>query len=276
MDTSLEQLARQAQQGNRQALEQLVDQIQDKVYGLALRILWHPEDARDATQDILIRIITHLGSFRGESRFTTWVYRVAANYLSDMRKSRLEEQHYTFIRFGAELDQHLSDAPRSNGLPVHDALLLEEIKIGCTLGLLLCLDRAQRLAYILGEILEIESREAAEILGITPLAFRQRLSRARVEIITFMKQKCGLVNPAVPCRCRRRVNYAIQSGRLKPQQLLFARDAERAAHFPEVLSEIRKLEEVRRSAALYRAQPHGACPESFVKLVRELISAKKL
>jgi RNA polymerase sigma factor (sigma-70 family) len=275
MDTSLEQLARQAQEGNSQALEQLVEQIEGKVYGLALRMLWHPEDARDATQEILIRVITHLGSFRGESRLMTWVYRVAANYLSDRRKSRLEEQHYTFERFGTELDQHLADRPTLKD-SADEALLLEEIKLGCTLGLLLCLDRAQRLAYILGEILEIESPEAAEILSITPLAFRQRLSRARAQIITFMKQKCGLVNPAVPCRCRRRVNHALQSGRLNPQQLLFASDAERAAHFPEVLSEIRKLEDVRRSAALYRAQSLDAPSESFVRLVRGLISDRQL
>jgi RNA polymerase sigma factor (sigma-70 family) len=276
MNISLEELAKQAQAGKREPLEQLVERIQDKVYGLALRMLWHPENARDATQEILIRVITRLGTFRGESRLTTWVYRVAVNYLRDARKSRLEEQQYTFERFDTELDEHLSDGPRPSELPADEALLLEEIKLGCTLGLLLCLDREHRLAYIVGEILEIESGEAGEILGITPTAFRQRLSRSRAAIVSFMKRKCGLVNPAALCRCRRRINYALQSGRLDPQQLLFARDAERAAHFPEVLSHIRKLEEARRSAALYRAQPDFTCSESFVKLVRELISTKEL
>jgi RNA polymerase sigma factor (sigma-70 family) len=276
MNASLEQLARLAQAGNREALEQLVERIQDKVYGLALRMLWHPEDARDAAQEILIRVITHLGSFRGESRFTTWVYRVAANYLSDARKSRLEEQQYTFERFGDELDEHLSDAPRLGALPLDEALLLEEIKIGCTLGMLLCLDRAHRVAYILGEILELESQEAADILEITPEAFRKRLSRARAEIVSFTRKKCGLVNPANPCRCRRRVSYALASGRINPQQLLFAREVEPAARFPEVLGEIRKLEEAQRSAALYRSHPQFALAESFVIFVRELISSGKL
>jgi len=275
MDTSLEQLARQAQADNREALEQLVEQIQNKVYGLALRMLWHPEDARDATQEILIRVITHLGSFRGESRLLTWVYRVAANYLRDARKSRLEEQQYTFERFATELDEHLSDTPKPNSLPMDEALLLEEIKLGCTLGMLLCLDRAHRLAYILGEILEIECGDAAEILGITPAAFRQQLSRARAKIVSFTKQKCGLVNPSALCRCRRRVHYALKSGRVNPQQLLFARDAVRAAQFPEVLREIRKLEEARRCAALYRSHAPLASSESYVGLVRRLIGIEK-
>jgi RNA polymerase sigma factor (sigma-70 family) len=275
MKAELEQLVALAQAGNSEALEQLVERIQGQIYGLALRMLWHPEDARDATQEILIRVITHLGSFRGESQFTTWVYRVAANYLRDARRSRLEEQRYTFVRFGDELDEGLSDAPIQSAQPIDEALLLEEIKIGCTFGMLLCLDRAHRLAYILGEILEIESPEAAAIIEITPAAFRQRLARARADIVEFMKQKCGLVNPDNPCRCRRRVKHALKLGRLHPQQLLFARDAGKAARFPAVLDEIRKLEEARRSAALYRSHPTFTLPTSFVTFVRELLSSSK-
>ena len=276
MNAALEELAQLAQAGNRSALEQLVEQIQDKVYGLALRMLWHPEDAQDATQEILIRVITRLSSFRGERQFMTWVYRVAANYLSDVRKSRLEAAQYTFERFGAELDEGLAETLVQLEPAPDEALLMEEIKIGCTLGMLLCLDRPQRLVYILGEILEIESQEAASILDLTPAAFRKRLSRARAEIVSFTKQRCGLVNPANACRCRGRINYARAAGRLNPAQLLFAHETERATHFPAVLGEIRKLEEARRATALYRSHPPFGVPESFVGFVRELIGAGKI
>jgi len=276
MNTSLEQLARLAQDGNRDALERLVEQIQDKVYGLALRMLWHPEDARDATQDILIRVITHLSSFRGESKFTTWVYRVAANHLRDNRKSRLEEQQYTFQRFGDDLDEGLSDGPFQGAPPIDEALLLEEIKVGCTLGMLLCLDRAHRLAYILGEILEIEGPEAAEILDITPAAFRKRLSRAKADIVGFMKKKCGLINPDASCRCRRRVNYALRLGRINPKQLLFAHDAEQAARFPEALTQIRKLEQARACVAIYRSQSDFSMPDGVTQFVRGLIDSQQI
>ncbi len=271
MELSLEQAVEQAQAGNRFALEHVAGQIQNKVYGLALRMLWHPEDARDATQDILIRVITHLGSFRGESAFMTWVYRVAANYLSTVRKSRLEDQKYTFERFGNELDEGLSDSLIQSESPVEEALLLEEIKIGCTLGMLLCLDRSHRLAYILGEILELASPEAARILEISPATFRKRLSRARSEIISFMKLKCGLANPQNSCRCRRRVNHALKTKRIEPQHLLFAHDIESARRFPEVLSEIRKLEDTQRTVALYRTHPQFSVPLNFVTMVKNLI-----
>ncbi|MGH7451026.1 MAG: RNA polymerase sigma factor [bacterium] len=271
MDLNLEQLVKQAQAGDKSALEHVVEQIQNKIYGLALRMLWHPEDARDATQEILIRVITHLGTFKGKSKFTTWLYKVAANYLLTARKSRLEAQQYTFERFGRELDEGLSDAPIQNESDLDEALLLEEIKIGCTQGMLLCLGRAHRLAYILGEILELESPEAAAILEIKPATFRKQLSRARAEIVSFTRMKCGLVNPQNKCRCRRRVNHALQMGRVDPRHLLFAHDIERARRFPEILREIRRLEEAQRAVALYRSHPAPAVAESFVAMVRDLL-----
>lgn len=232
MQERLEDLARRARDGDRESLERLVAAIQDRIYGLALRMLWHREDARDATQEILVRIVTRLGTFRGESAFTTWAHRVAANYLLRARKSRLERQGYTFERFGDELDQGLSDAPVPE-VAGETALLLEEVKIGCTLGMLTCLDRPHRLAYVLGEILEMEGDEAARVLGIRPAAFRKRLSRARDSVVAFTRAKCGLVDPRRPCRCRRRVARALQLGRLDPARLEFATDAAAARRFLE-------------------------------------------
>src|SRR5262245_38938866 len=271
MDSSLEHLVKQAQGGDRSALGQVVEQIQNKIYGLALRMLWHPEDARDATQEILIRVITNLGTFKGKSQFATWVYKVAANYLLATRRSRLEAQRYTFERFGRELDEGLSDAPIQNESGPDEALLLEEIKIGCTQGMLLCLERPHRLAYILGDILELESPEAAAVLGIKQATFRKQLSRARAEIVSFTQRKCGLVNPENECRCRRRVNPALKVGRVDPRHLLFAHDVERARRFPDVLREIRRLEEVQRAVALYRSHPQPAVAGGFVTMVRDLI-----
>lgn len=184
---SLEQLVEEAKAGSRQALEQVLEGIQENVYGLSLRMLWHPEDAQDASQEILIRVMTHLGGFRGDSVFRTWVYRVAANYLLDVRKSRLEAREYSFEKFSHELDENLASAE----MPADDAVLLEEIKIGCTLGMLLCLDRPHRLAYILGDILELGHVEAAAALSISAAAYRKRLSRARAELVAFLRAKCG-------------------------------------------------------------------------------------
>jgi len=272
MADSLDALAARGRDGDREALEGLVAAIQDRIYALALRMLWHPEDARDATQEILVRVVTHLSSFRGESAFTTWVYRVAANHLLSFRKSRLEEQHYTFERFGEELEEGLSET--SPSLPgVEHALLLEEIKISCTLALLTCLDRPHRLAYILGEILEMDGTEAAEVLETDAATYRKRLERARADVIAFTRARCGLVAPERPCRCRRRVARALRTGRVDPGRLLFARDPARARAFPGVLAEIRRLDALRRSAALYRSHPQPRAPADLVTALRALLGS---
>jgi RNA polymerase sigma factor (sigma-70 family) len=272
-EDGLEGLAARARSGNREALDELARRVQDPIYGLALRMLWHPEDARDATQEILIRVVTRLSTFRGESAFLTWVYRVAANHLLTFRKSRLEREGYDFERFGRELEQGLSDAPLPPAA-AEQALLLEEVKIGCTLGMLLCLDRPHRLAYILGEILEVEGAEAARVLRISHAAFRKRLSRAREEILQFTRARCGLLEPRNACRCRRRVRFALESGRLDPKRLLFASDPDAARGFPAVLVQIRKLEEIRRAAALYRSQPETPAPAEVSRWLRRALASR--
>src|SRR5260221_718841 len=274
MKEPLEDVVRGARDGDRESFERLVSAIQDRIYGLAVRMLWHPEDARDATQEILIRIVTRLGTFRGTSSFMTWAHRVAANYLLSVRKSRLERQGYTFPRFGEELDEGRSDAPAPSAT-AETALLLEEVKIGCTLGMLTCLDRPHRLAYILGEILEMDGDEAARVLAIRPAAFRKRLSRAREAIVAFTRAKCGLVSPERACRCHRRVAHALRLGRVDPRGLLFAADADGPLRFPTVLAEIRRLDDVRRADALFRSHPPFAAPADFAAMVRELIDAPR-
>ena len=76
----------QAQGGDTRAVEKIVKATQDNVFNLCLRMLGSPADAEDATQEILIKMITRLGSFRFQSAFSTWVYRITANHLFDMKR----------------------------------------------------------------------------------------------------------------------------------------------------------------------------------------------
>jgi RNA polymerase sigma factor (sigma-70 family) len=267
----LETLVRRAQAGDRGALEAVVREVQPQVHGLAWRFLWHPEDAEDATQEILVRIVTRLATFRGESAFRTWVFRVACHALLNLRRRRAEEHALSLEAFEADLASGLSDQPMTLPQPVEDALLLEEVKIGCTTAMLLCLDRESRLAYILGEILELDHREAAAALEVTPAAYRQRLARSRAAIVGLMRARCGLTNPENPCRCRRRVGTAIARGHVDPRRLLFASSAETARRFPEVLTEIRRLHELQRAAALYRSHGPPPASETFGRWIRDLL-----
>jgi hypothetical protein len=90
----------------------------------------------------------------------------------------------------------------------------------------------------------------------------------------YVTAKCGLANPAAACRCRRRVATAVRMGRVDATRLLFATNAARARHFPEVLAEIRKLEALRRAAVLYRSHPTPSLPEGFAGRLRALLAGE--
>src|SRR5512133_225379 len=101
---TLEEITRSALDGDRDALDTLVRALQGDIYGLALRMLWNREDAEDATQEILIRIVTHLSQFGFKSQLKTWAYRVAVNYVLDVKKSAIERLHLSFERFAEDLE----------------------------------------------------------------------------------------------------------------------------------------------------------------------------
>jgi RNA polymerase sigma factor (sigma-70 family) len=217
-EESLELLAAAANQGDGQALERLLRAVHDRVYRLALRMTARPPDAQDATQEILIRVLTRLSTYRGDAAFTTWVHRVAVNYLLDRSKSCVERMEMTFDRFAADLLDGLSAGPSA----APDAALLErEVQLACTHALLTCLDREHRVAYILGEILGVDSDDGGYICDVPAATYRKRLSRARQRVRSHLSAHCGLVSEAAACRCPRRVDVALQKGRIQRTRLDF-------------------------------------------------------
>ena len=189
MELSNEELVAQAKGGDKIALEMLIQRIQNQIFNLAVRMLYDPVDAEDAAQEILIRIITRLGGFRGEAAFTTWAYRVAANYLLTTRRRLVENTIASFDDSEALITRNSANAWRESESEAQQGLVVEEIMISCLQGLLLCLDREHRLAYILGEIFNVTGEQGAEILEISQTAYRKRLSRARARLREFMLKK---------------------------------------------------------------------------------------
>ena len=225
-----ENLVLRARAGDRKALEDLIERHPAWIYNIALRMLFHPQDAEDATQEILVKVVTRLASFEGRSSFRTWLYRIVVNHLLNVKRGREELKVTTFSAYGDGLDNSPDlDPPDPKGVSPDENLLVTEAMLACTSGMLLCLDREQRLAYILGAILGVSDTVAAEVLEITPESFRQRLARARRDLRNFMNDKCGLVNPANPCRCAKKTRGFIEAGHhVDPENLLFVRRGESA------------------------------------------------
>ncbi len=260
---SHEHLVTQARAGDRRALDQLLREMKDLVYNLAIRMLGRPADAEDASQEILIRLVTGLASFRGDSSFRTWVYRVATNQLLTTRK-RIAEQHTeSFEALGDFLDKGIA----SQHPPVEDTRLVAEAKMACTSRMLLCLDRDHRIAFILGEILELSGEEAAAVLEISAEAFRKRLSRARARMEAFTAEHCGIVDRSKPCRCAKQAANAIGLGLLDPSRPTWSVHPtleQQNAHVAEI-------DRIVQTVELMRSIPRFAAPDSLVDGLRELI-----
>jgi RNA polymerase sigma factor (sigma-70 family) len=275
MDFTLESdenLVISARRGDLDALDTLVRRHQSWVFNLALRMAWRREVAEDATQEILIKAVTKLSTFEEKSTFRTWLYRIAVNHLLNVRKSEMEENRMTFIDMGTSLDGVPDeDLPDTRTLPVEASLLVEEAKLGCITAMLMCLDRRQRLAFILGEVFGETSEAGAAAMDISPENFRQLLSRARHDLYQFMNDKCGLVNQANPCRCARKAKGFMRNGWLDPKNRQFSKD--RIASVQDIardrLDELQALD--RKHAELYRMQPFLAGPNLANKL-RDIVS----
>ena len=214
----LQALVNKATAGDKKALETLVAGVQDIVFNLSLRMLGTFADAEDATQDILLKMITHLSSFRGDSSFTTWVFSIAANHLKNYKKHMFARYPLSFEYYGDDIENgKVQDVPDLTQ-NVEKDVLAEELKMSCTNVMLQCLDTESRCIFILGTMFKIDSRIAGNILEMTPEAFRQRLSRIRRKMADFLGQYCGEYGGG-RCKCKDRVNYAIQSHRINPLQL---------------------------------------------------------
>jgi RNA polymerase sigma factor (sigma-70 family) len=269
------ELIRRVQSGSKEALESLVSRHQRWIYNIALRMVCLPQDAEDATQEILIRLLTKLSTFRGESEFRTWLYRLAVNHLLNMKRARAETRTTTFEDYGRELDETPERSLAAPESERPDALLLaQEAKIGCTSAMLLCLDRGQRLVYVLGEIFGVTDRVGAELLDISRDSFRQRLARARRDLYQFMRGKCGLAQTSNPCRCAKKTQGFIDLGYIDPDHLLFAR--ERIAQVREVAgSRAERIDALYADyAEIYRGHPFLEPPD-FAASLRGLIERAK-
>lgn len=265
---SLESLVRKAQGGDKQALESLVLEIQDTIYYLSLRMLFKPEDASEATQEILILVITKLSTFQFKSNFRTWVYRVSTNYLLNTKKIIAKDLGLTFDVFKEDLESDLEESDQLKKSPDYE-LLLNEIRIMCTMAMLLCLDQKHRIAYILGDIFELDHNEASECLSLSKENYRKQLSRARAKVLEFTKLSCGLVSCNAKCSCEKKLKGAITRGRVNPKKIYFADKSDNG--FYDVQQKISEMSDDLKTVELQTSIPILKNPDNFIAIVETLM-----
>lgn len=266
-------LVEKAVAGDKEALETVLLSVQDMVFNLSLRMLGTFPDAEDAAQDILLKIMTHLSSFKKQSAFSTWVFRIAVNHLKNYKMHMFAQRPLSFEFYGADIENGKAGDVPDLTQNVETSLLAEELKMSCTNVMLQCLDAESRCVFVLGTMFKLDSQIAGEVLEMTPEAYRQRLSRVRKKMADFLECYCGEYGKG-KCKCKERVNYAIQNHRLNPKNLDYTAGEEISLQtMLDVKQAMEETDQFSQSFAF--CKPYEA-PERTKRFVREFLNSPQL
>ncbi len=168
--------------GDQAAFAALVDQYSPLVYRLALRMLGNPQDAEDVLQETFIKVYQHLDGFNGRSRLSTWIYRIATNETLMLLRKRKGKN------ISLDVPDDTADEDRQEPLEIVDWSSLPEDKL-LDSEVHAFLERAVdslseglRAVFLLRDVHGLSTRETAEMLEISEVAVKTRLSRARLQL----------------------------------------------------------------------------------------------
>ena len=170
--------------GETEAFEALVLAHEKNVYNLALRMTGDPQDAEDMAQEAFLKAYRSLGDFRGESRFSVWLYRVVSNVCLDFLRRRSRRPSVSLTEEDDEGEELQRDVPDERFSP--EALLERKLTREAVRAGLRELPEEQRQILLLREIEGLSYEEIGEILDLEPGTVKSRIFRARKRLCAFL------------------------------------------------------------------------------------------
>ncbi len=173
-------LIAQLKDGDEAAFKTIVELWQDMVHNTVLGIVQNETEAEDITQEVFIKVFESIGSFKGESKFSTWLYRIATTKALDFLRSKKRKKRFGFIKslFGSE---H-SDEPQLTDF-YHPGIQLENKERSAVLFRAIGrLPENQKVAFTLHKLEGLSYQEVSEVLKTTVSAVESLMSRARVNL----------------------------------------------------------------------------------------------
>jgi RNA polymerase sigma factor (sigma-70 family) len=263
--------------GDLTAIDALLRAIEPAVYNLAVRMLGQRDDAADATQEILLKVVTHLSGFRGDAAFSTWVFQVARNHLLTASTRARESPEVSLEalaeRLQAGLDFGAAQPEAGRALTPEDKLAARQVALSCTQGMLMTLDREHRLVFVLDLLFGLSSKDGAAVAGVSAEAYRQRLSRARARLDAFAQRTCGLTNPDAACRCERQLpalRHVAKQGGAPPPSVVAVHPIEH----DEAARALDGLQRMSDSIGLLRAHPNYQAPQALLGAIGAVLRAE--
>lgn len=217
---------KRALEGDAAALEALILRHQSWIFNIALNMTGNIHRAEDVTQEILIKTIAKLSTYdHKKAAFRTWLYRIVANHVINMKESK-REKFFAAHAESLDFSPYILNLPDTKKLAhMHDKEIIDETKNYCTLCILLCLNKMERMVLILGAIFDVTDSIGAEICDISRVNFRKILSRSRKKVADYFQNNCSLFDEHNPCKCSEQVSYLIQLGMIKPGDMNIKHDS---------------------------------------------------
>ena len=176
----------QLQQGDEQAFKKLVGEWQDMVYNTAIGIVQNENDADDITQDVFIQVYQSVSSFKGESKFSTWLYRIVISKSLDHIKKKKRKKRFGFIQslFGTAGEEEIHPEEFN-----HPGVVLEnKERAGELFKALEQLPDSQRIAFTLHKLEAQKYQDVAAIMDISLMAVESLIARAKGNLRKTLKQ----------------------------------------------------------------------------------------
>lgn len=180
-----QELIVQLQQGDGQAFKKLVDEWQDMVYNTALGIVQNADDADDITQDVFIQVYQSVSSFKGESKFSTWLYRIVITKSLDHLKKKKRKKRFGFMQslFGNNSDEEIHPEEFN-----HPGVLMENKERAAELfNALQQLPDKQRIAFTLHRLEAQRHQDIAVIMELSVTAVESLIARAKGNLRQILK-----------------------------------------------------------------------------------------
>ena len=175
-----EELVAFFQQGDKSVVDQLLQRYYSRVYRLAFGILRNPHDAEEVIQEVFLKIFQKLGSFKGESTFSSWLYRVAVNTTFMKIRERRGADVLPIESVEQLIDEELGKSGGSEWARKPDDELLSEEAIKKITEAMEELPEEFNMVVTLRDIEGLSTEEVGKLLGLTPAAVKSRLHRARL------------------------------------------------------------------------------------------------
>lgn len=194
VEPSDETLAACAAAGDDHAFEQIVERFEGRIFRLACR-LTSDTDAPDVLQETFLQAYRHLASFRGESQFGTWLYRIATNAALMHRRARARRPTEPLDAFLPRFDArggHLGTPAELQLASQADELLDRQFFAEKARASIARLPDLYRDAFVLRDLEEMSTAAVAEALGVEPATVRQRVHRARLMLRGYLSDLVGV------------------------------------------------------------------------------------